>query len=237
MRKEYRTVHLKLVRLWNEIEKHNPRDARQRVLQLQCQAMWDIVDSIRLLAEKKRGVAAFILCRSVFEYSAVVDVLARSSDPQLLADYIDSGKLIIYEVGKAMGADAASLTAQQNEYAIIKARMCKKKWHGGRTTEDLVNRSLHGQVLQPGESGLYKTFYREASSLSHGDSYVLLSHSPQNGWQLTFDTADRTNWGIRGLRLTYWVLAATLCTVQDTLGMELNQKFQALIPDLEALPH
>lgn len=236
MRKEHRTVHLKLVRLWNQIQKHKPIDDRQRVLQLQCQAMWDIVDSIRLLVEKKRGVAAFILCRSIFEYSAAADVLARSSDPQLLTDYLDSGKLVLYEAGRAMGADPAWLAAQQKEYDTIKTCMGKRKWHGGRTIEDLINKSQHGQVLQPGESGLYKTFYKEASSLSHGDSYVFLSHTPKNGWQLTFGNTDRAAWGVRGLSLSYQVLAATLHTVQNTLGMDLNHKFEALIPDLEVLP-
>lgn len=236
MNNKHRTVHLKLMRLWNQIQTHEPIDERQRVLQLQCQSMWDIVDSIRLLVEKKRGVAAFILCRSIFEYSAAVDVLAHGSDPQLLADYVDSGKLVLYEAGKAMGADPAWLAAQQKEYDTIKARMGKRRWHGGKTIEDLINKSHHGRILQPGESGLYKTFYREASSLSHGDSYVFLSHTPEKGWRLTFDKADRAEWGPRGLSLSYQVLAATLHTVQDALEMNLTDKFQALISDLEGLP-
>jgi hypothetical protein len=198
--------------------------------------MWDVIASIRLLVEKKRGVAAFILCRSIFEYSAATDVLARSSDPQLLTDYVDSGKLVLYEAARAMGANSAWLAAQQKEFDTVKTRMGKRKWHGGSKIEDLINKSQHGKVLQPGESGLYKTFYKEASSLSHGDSYVFLSHTPNNGWQLRFDSTDRAAWGVRGLSLSYKILAATLLTVQETLGMDLNDKFQALIPDLEALP-
>jgi hypothetical protein len=233
---EHRAVQLKLSELWNQIQKHEPRDTRERVLRLQCQAMWEIVDSIQLLVEKKRGIAAFILSRSIFEYSAVVDVLARSTDPQLLADYVDSGKLIVYEVGAAQRADPAWLSEQQAEYDTIRSRMGKRKWHGGRTIEDLINKSQHGQVLEIGESGLYKTFYKEASSLSHGGSYVFLSHTLGNGWQLTFDKTDTTTWGVRGLNLAYQVLAATLHTVQDAMGMNLDQEFQALIPRLEGLP-
>lgn len=135
-----------------------------------------------------------------------------------------------------MGANLAWLAAQQKEYDTIKARMGKRKWHGGRTIEDLINKSPHRQVLQPGESGLYNTFYKEASSLSHGDSYVFLSHTPNDGWQLTFDSTDRAAWGVRGLSLSYQILAATLNTVQDTIGMNLNEKFEDLIPDLEVLP-
>jgi len=233
---KYRKLHLKLVRVWNRIQKHRPTDDRQRILQLQCQAMWDILDSARLLVEKRRGVAAFILARSIFEYSATVDVLARSKNPQLLADYIDSGKLVCYEVGSAMGAGPHWLAAQRTEYDAIKTRMGKKKWHGGTSIENLVNQSQHGLVLLPGESGLYKTFYKEASSLSHGDSYVFLAHTPEVGWQLRFDETDRASWGTRGLSLSYQVLTATLHTVQDTFGMDLNDEFQALIPDLQALP-
>lgn len=236
MHKEHRVVQLKLTELWNQIQKHEPRDTRERTLRLQCQAMWEIVDSIRLLVEKKRGIAAFILSRSIFEYSAVADVLARSTDSQLLADYVDSGKLIVYEVGAAQDANPAWLAEQQGEYDTIKGRMGMRKWHGGRTIEDLINKSQHGKVLRLGESGLYKTFYKEASSLSHGDSYLFLSHTPGKGWQLTFDKTDATAWGVRGLSVTYQVLAATLHTVQDALGMNLDQEFQALIPDLEVLP-
>jgi hypothetical protein len=142
--RKHRTVHLNLVRLWNQIQKHDPIDDRQRVLQLQCQSMWDIVDSIRLLVEKKRGGAAFILCRSIFEYSAAVDVLAHSSDPQLLADYVDSGKLVVYEAGKAMGADPAWLAAQQKEYDTIKARMGKRR--GWRLTFDKTDEGVPSLV-------------------------------------------------------------------------------------------
>jgi Family of unknown function (DUF5677) len=236
MCKEYRIVHLKLVRLWNQMKKRQPEDDRERVLLLQCEAMWDVIDSMRVLIEKKRGVAAFILSRSIFEYSAATDVLARSTDPQLVTDYVDSGKVVLYEASKAMGACAVLLSAQQGEYKAIKSRMGKKKWHGGRTIEDLVNKSQHGHVFVPGESGLYKTFYKEASALSHGDSYVFLSHSPEKGWQLTFDQADRALWGNRGLSLAYQIMAPTLQAVQKALGMDLNDKFDALIPDLESLP-
>jgi hypothetical protein len=235
MSKEHRTVHLKLLRLWNQIQKHAPMNYRQRVLQLQCQAMWDVIDSIRLLVEKKRGVAAFILCRSIFEYSAAANVLAHSSDPQLLTDYVDSGKLVLYEVGSAMGVGSAWLAAQQKECDTIKNRFGKKKWHGGRTIEELINKS-HEQVDKPVKSGLYKTFYKEASSLSHGDSYVFLSHTPKTGWQLTFDSTDRAAWGFRALNISYQLFAETLRIVQENVGMDLNDKFQALIPDLEALP-
>jgi hypothetical protein len=67
MKTKYRNVHLKFVHLWNRIQKHTPTDDRQRVLLLQCEVMWDILESVRILVEKDRGVAAFILTRSIFE--------------------------------------------------------------------------------------------------------------------------------------------------------------------------
>lgn len=236
MHKEYRTVHIKLIRLWNEIQKHPLKDDRERVLIHQIEAMWDILESMCLLVEKKRGVAAFILCRSLFEYSAVTEVLVRSTDRQLLTDYIDSGKLIVYEVGKAMGAPHDWLAFQQQEYEAIRARMGRKKWYGSTKIEDLVNKSHPGQLLSVGKSGLYKTFYKQASSLGHGDSYVFLSHTHEKGWQLTFDRGDRAEWGILGLSLAYRILAGVLHTVQEAFGMDLNNQFLALIPALEALP-
>jgi hypothetical protein len=158
MRKEYRPVHAKLLRLWNEIRKHRTKDDAERILMLQSQAMRDLIESMRVLVQEKHGSAAFILCRSVFEYSAVVDVLARSTDQQVLANYIDEGKLIVYEVGEAMGAAPSWLAKQRKEYEEIKARIGRKKWHGGTTIEQLVYKSQHGQVLLHGECGLYKTF-------------------------------------------------------------------------------
>ena len=65
---------------------------------------------------------------------------------------------------------------------------------------------------------------------------MFLSHAPKKGWQLTFDGADRAEWGIRGLSLAYQILAAGLHTVQDAFGMDLTDEFLALVPALESLP-
>jgi hypothetical protein len=170
-------------------------------------------------------------------YSAVVDVLAHSSDPQVVADYIDSGKVVVYEVGKAMGEEQGWLAPQQKDYDAIKTRMGKKRWHGGTTIENLVNKSQHGQVLNPGESGLYQTFYKEASSLSHGDSYVFLTYELTSGWRLAYSKSERTRWGILGLSLSYQLLAASLYSVQETFDLALEKDFRMLIPALAALPN
>jgi hypothetical protein len=236
MSNAHRGIHLRLLRLWNQLEQHLPTDERQRVLLLQCRAIWELIDSMRLLVGKSQGVSAFILARSVFEYAAAVNVLANSEDQQVLTDYIDSGKLISYQVGRAVEAPSEWLADHQSEYELIRTRMNGRKWHGGKTTEDLIKKSDFQKALDPGASGLYKSFYKEVSSFSHGDSYTLLSHDLTGGWQLTFDAADRAAWGIRGLSLSYAIVVPVFKTVQSTFGMQLGRDFDALIPHLEALP-
>jgi hypothetical protein len=121
------------------------------------------------------------------------------------------------------------------EYDAIKARLGSKKWH--RTTvEKLVEKSFD-TALGLGETSLYKTFYKQASSFAHGDSYAVLRHRPEKGWFQIFDPNEQENWAIEALSLTYQFFASMLFQVQIRCGMGLEPLFNAVLPSLERLPH
>jgi hypothetical protein len=206
MTREHKAIQRKLLHVWKRIKQHDPQNDIQNIAMLQCEAAWDLIHSMRILAEKKHGAAVMILCRSLFERSAATDVLINAGDAQIIRDYIDYGKTIVYEVGEAMKAPQEWLELQKTQYDAIKRRLGRKKWYGSTKIEDLVNKSQHGQVLLPGEAGLYRTFYKEASAISHGDSYLFLSHrDPKTGWQMQFDANEMEQWGIQGLSTGYQI--------------------------------
>ena len=174
------------------------------------------------------------LCRGIFERTAAIDFLAHSADPQVLDDYIDYGKLIAYELMDALNGPPQILARMKPEYDTIKARLGDRKWHRS-TIQKLVERSFD-TALGPGEKSLYQTFYKEASSFAHGDSFAVLRHRPATGWTQVFDADEQEDWGIEALSLTYQFFASMLFQVQDRSGMGLESKFDAMIPDLELLP-
>jgi hypothetical protein len=112
----------------------------------------------------------------------------------------------------------------------------KLLWWHQTTIEKLVERSVD-TALGAGEKSLYKTFYKEASSLAHGDSYVVLRHRTGKGWFQVFDPNEQENCAVEALSLTYEFFASMLFQVQIRFKMELEQLFNKMIPDLEQLPH
>jgi Family of unknown function (DUF5677) len=236
MLRVHKDAHRELRKIWKRMKRHAPADEMEETLILQCEVAWNMVDCIRLLAEKKQGVAAMILCRSIFERTAAIDFLANSTHSQVLTNYVDYGKVIAYELAEALGASSAMLTAMKPEYDAIKSRLGNRKWHG-TTIENLVAQSFD-KALLPGEKSLYKTFYKEASSFAHGDSYVVLRHRPKKGWHQVFDPDELRVWAIQALSMTYQYLASMLFQVQIRCKLGLEDDFQkSLIPILEKLPN
>jgi len=174
------------------------------------------------------------LCRGILERTAAIDFLANSTDPQVLTDYIDYGKIIAYELMRDLDGPAQELARMKPEYDNLKARFGKRKWHA-MTIQKPVERSFD-TALGAGETSLYETFYKEASSFAHGDSYAVLRHRPATGWMQVFDPEEQEDWGVQAPSLTYQFFAGMLFQVQKRCGMGLEARFDAMIPAFEQLP-
>lgn len=234
MHPAHKRVQRHLLEIWEKMKRHAPRDLMEETLILQCEVAWSVVDSIKLLCNRHQGVAAMVLCRGMFERTAAIDFLANSSDPQILTDYIDYGKVIAYELADGLNAPQQILNPMKAEYETIKARLGNRKWH--RTTIERLVAASFDTALGPGEKSLYKTFYKEASSFAHGDSFAVLRHRPRRGWHQVFDPDEQSDWAIEALSLTYQFFASMLFQVQIRCHMDLQDDFTAAIPALEELP-
>ena len=120
----HKTVQHRLIEIWQVMQqRQRPSDLMQRTLVLQCEVTWSVVNSIELLCERTQGVAAMILCRTIFERTAAIDFLANSTNPQVLRDYIDYGKVAAYEIMEDLDGPPQFLASMKPEYDAIKARL------------------------------------------------------------------------------------------------------------------
>jgi hypothetical protein len=233
--KEHDDVETKLHNIWHKIRKERLSNDREAILLLQCEAGWNLLDCMKVLAAKKQGVGVMILCRSLFERAATVDYLATSNEPNLIADYIDYGKIVAFEVAREMDTPQLLLNNLKAEYDKLKARFGKRTWHKG-SVSSLVEKTEFNKVLQPGESGLYQGFYKETSSIAHGDSFILLHHRPITGWTLGLEPDEFHDWAIQGLSMGYIFMACMMASVSDGLDLPVESDFDELHPLLESLP-
>jgi hypothetical protein len=233
--KEHDDVETRLRDIWQRMIRETFSNDRETVLILQCEAGWNILDCMKALAAEKQGAGVMILCRSMFERAAAVDYLAKSPEPGLIADYIDYGKIVAYEVAQNMDAPQSWLDNFKAEYATLKAKFGKNTWHKGSVSSLVQDTEFH-KALQPGESGLYQGFYKEASSIAHGDSFMLLRHRPSTGWTLSLESDELHDWAVQGLSMGYIFMACMLASASDGLDLSVRSEFDGLHRLLESLP-
>ncbi len=141
----------------------------------QCRVAWELWNSVCCLAGYDYGLGAMGMCRNLFEL--VAGTIFLIEHPEKTYDFVDYGKKIAYELVKDMKASDEYLKAFDSvaDYESLRDRFGKQGWHG--TT-------VKGLVEEVGMGDLYKTFYKEASSIAHGDSFVTLRYKNAT-WQLT----------------------------------------------------
>jgi hypothetical protein len=143
----------------------------------QCRVAWETMNSIHCLAGYDYGLGAMGLCRNLFEL--VVGTIFLIENPSTLQDFIDFGKTVAYEVTEALGAESKFLSAfkQQTDYDRLKKHFGREKWH---------RKNIKELVEAVGMQRLYGSFYKEASSIAHGDSFITLGFHGGR-WQLSGD--------------------------------------------------
>lgn len=171
---------------WVAIEKH------PYAVICQCQVAWEIMNSVHCLVAYDHGLAALGLSRNLFE--VICGTIYLVQHPEKTQDFIDYGKKIAFEVAESMGATPTFLAAfrKQADSQEIQARFGKKPWH---------NRDVKFIVEEAGMSGLYKSFYKESSSIAHGDSYPLLEFRKAQ-WRLTTNKRGWTKYCATSLNFT-----------------------------------
>jgi hypothetical protein len=151
------------------------REDLERSVLLQCAIAWQHYHAILLLLANGFGVQGLVLCRTLFEL--VISTLYLLKKPALLTDFLDYGKLIIYQQALAAGCAKSKLAQIKPECEEIRLRFMKGKrltpWHGGTI------RKLAEEVKL---TEYYEKFYSDASAAVHSDATKTLSHGAR-GWK------------------------------------------------------
>lgn len=153
----------------------NGEDDHTNLCVNQCRVAWELWNSICCLAGYDYGLGAMGMCRNLFELVAGTIFLIEHSEKTY--DFVDYGKKIVCELARDMNASNEYLKALDSaaDYANLKVKFGKRGWHGT---------DIKGLVESVRMGDLYKTFYKEASSIAHGDSFATLRYKNAT-WQLT----------------------------------------------------
>ncbi|MGB2678445.1 MAG: DUF5677 domain-containing protein [Candidatus Acidiferrum sp.] len=161
-----------------KVNGYHSDDDHTNVCVNQCRVAWEMLNSIHCVVAYDYGLAAASLCRNLFEL--VTGTIFLIENPVKLRDFVDYGKVVAYEVIESTpGADPQYLQAFKTkaDYDNLKKRFGRDKWHG---------KSIKILADDCGMKILYDSFYKEASAISHGDSFITLRY--KNGaWELTRD--------------------------------------------------
>lgn len=180
-----------------KINQHQSSEQHTQVVVNQCRVAWEIFNSIHCLAAYDYGLGAINLCRNLFEL--VVGTIFLIENQDKLQDFIDYGKKIAYELAESMGADQEYLAAfkRKADYDNLKKHFGRNKWHG---------KSVRGLVEAVGMEKLYESFYKEASSIAHGDSYITLGYR-DGGWRFSKDVRSWSNYCEASLTFSFVLMA------------------------------
>lgn len=149
-------------------------DGLERAVLFQCGIAWQHYHAIILLLSQRFGMQSLVLCRTLFEL--VVGTLYLLKTPSLLPDFLDCGKLVLYQQAIAAGLSERDMAPFKSECEQIKSRLKKEKvkqWH--RSTIKRMAEAVRFDVL-------YEKFYPDASAAAHSDATPTLSHGA-GGWR------------------------------------------------------
>jgi len=159
-------------------------DGLERAVLFQCGIAWQHYHAILLLLSRAFGVQSLLLCRTLFELT--VSTLYLLKERSLSQDFLDHGKLTLYQQAMAANQEAAALKLPEIDLAPLRAE-CEKirdrfktkkgngvlPWHRSKISE---------MARAVGFDWLYKNFYPDASDAAHSDATKTLSYS-KRGWK------------------------------------------------------
>jgi hypothetical protein len=182
------------------------------------QVAWEVLNSIHCLIAYNYGLGAFSLSRNLFE--VICGTIFLIQHPEKTQDFIDYGKKIGFELAQAMGANQPYLAAfsKHADYPSLIGRFGRKSWHG---------KDVRSIVEEADMVRLYSSFYKEASSVAHGDSFPLLGF--KNGkWHLNKDVRNWSTYCEASLTFTYVQMAILYQFTVTWLKLPFDRDLDAL---------
>lgn len=180
-----------------KINFHRSPDPHAHLVVNQCRVAWEVFNSALCLVAYDYGLGAMSLCRNLFEL--VAGTIFLIENPSKAQDFIDYGKTVACELAESAGADQKYVAAlkRQADYDSLKEHFGRGKWHG---------KTVRGLMEAAGMERLYETFYKESSSIAHGDSYVTLGYH-RGTWEVSKDVRSWTHDCKMALEFSFLLMA------------------------------
>jgi hypothetical protein len=178
--------------------------------------VWETFTGILAMVSLELPISGLNHCRTLYEN--VMTTLYLLYDTNRVQDYLDHAKVVAFELNEAMGRNPKELDVVRAEYQTLKPKFVGKNnrplfWHKmsiGKLVE-CVDTERCKALGEPEGSlkGLHKTFYRQASSLAHGEGFLGMRYG--NGkWY--YDVKNYELSGLDSMALNFsYSLVVILC--------------------------
>lgn len=202
-----------------KINRYEPKNDLAEAVINQCRVGWEVFNSIQCLIGYDYGLNAMILCRNLFEL--VIGTIYLIDNPGKLDDFKDYGKVTAYEIAAELGAneDYLKMFKQKADYDRLKAHFRHRKWHGA---------SVKGLAESAGMKSLYMSFYKEASSIAHVDSFVTLGYK-KGEWGFSKDVRAWSKYCDSALVFSFMCIAILYHKTVYSLNLPFSKDTKAII--------
>lgn len=157
-----------ILNLSKEIAAADNADEHKAAVLAQIAFANNIFEGIIAVCEKKNGLSAEALLRTLFE--SLCNALILAKHPEMLADFIAHGRMTELRMQRVIETPALkqrlekTIKETESEFKQLWAKFNERRWNGLSTKEAFAEAEFGDNV--------YDRYYRRASAISHGQPYV-----------------------------------------------------------------
>lgn len=185
----------------SSIDHYQTDNKHNEVIVNQCHLGWEVFNSVQFLVGYDYGLSAMAQCRNLFEM--VLGAIFLIENPHKLEDFLHYGTIV----------DNSTEHSQKYVKALKKDKELPtagdEKWHGQRISK---------LAIQAGLQDIYESFYKECSSIAHGDPSITLAREGMR-FQLINDARTRKNYSEAALAFSLVCIASLYKNAVQTLRL------------------
>lgn len=208
--------HAQLYPLIEDVFRSHSATDHKRAVKAQCKVALEQYAAVLHLVAADLGLPAHGLCRNLFEVMLSTLYLAR--DESRYDDFLRFGTKIHYELVRNVDSRVAALHSWvPEELDVRKLDYDGLVAHFGKSN-NWSKKSVADLAPIIGYEQLYKTFYKESSSIAHGNSFVLLKRNHFHAWEIQAEEKTWHKYTELAGRFSYLTVAHLFVDVDETLG-------------------
>lgn len=206
------------------------QDEHFKLIQERTLIVWETFTGVITLISLDLIVSGFAHCRTVYEN--VLSTLHLLHDKKRVENYLDHAKVLSFELNEVLGRDPRELDVVRAEYQAIKPKFLGKNdrplnWHKmsiAKLAEAVdIDRSIalgEGQGFFP---YMQKTFYKQASSLAHGEGFLGM-HYGKEGWYYDVKNYELSGLDVIALNFSYSIVTMLCESIIRHFGLPFDKE-------------